>query len=99
MEQTYFPAVVQAMAGEDFTVYAYFSDGSIKRFDVKPLIQRGGVFSKLADEKLFQSALTVLNDTIAWDFTGRYDSTQCIDIDPFEVYEGENVRDPLEASA
>lgn len=36
---------------------------------------------------------------IAWDFTGRYDPTQCIDIDPFEVYEGESVSDPMEIGA
>ena len=99
MEQQYFPSVVQALAGADFTVYAYFSDGSIKHYDVKPLIRQGGVFEKLADEATFQSALTVLNDTVAWDLTGKYDPTKCIDIDPFEVYEGESVSDPMEIGA
>lgn len=99
MEQNYIPAVVQALAGENFTVYAYFSDGSIKQYDVKPLIQQGGVFEKLADEAIFRSALTVLNDTVAWDLTGEYDPTRCIDIDPFEVYEGKSVSDPMEISA
>lgn len=98
MEQNYFPAVVQALAGADFTVYAYFSDGSIKHFDVKPLIRQGGVFEKLADEAVFRSALTVLNDTVAWDFTGELIPARCVDIDPFAVYDGASVSDPMEVS-
>lgn len=27
MNEDYFPVVVQALAGDDFTVYAYYSDG------------------------------------------------------------------------
>ncbi len=99
MEKEYIPSVVQALAGADFTVYAYFSDGSIKLYDVKPLIRQGGVFSQIADEAIFHSALTVLNDTVAWDLVGEYDPTQCIDIDPFEVYEGKTVGDPMESGA
>ncbi len=29
MEERYFPVVVQALAGSDYTVYAYFTDGTI----------------------------------------------------------------------
>ena len=96
MEQVYFPTVLQSVAGDDYLVYAYFSDGSIKCYDMKPLIRQGGVFDALKDEAVFKSALTVLNDTIAWDLTGSYDPTQCIDVDPFEVYNGETVSDPLD---
>lgn len=94
--EEYYPSVVQAVPGPDRTVYAYFSDGSIKQYDVKPLIQAGGVFEALKDDAFFCDRLTVLNDTVAWDLSGRYDPANCIDIDPFEVYEGESVSDPLE---
>lgn len=98
MNSEYFPAVVQAVAGEDYLVYAYFSDGSIKLYDAAPLIQKGGVFTPLKDKAYFRNRLTVLNDTVAWDVSGCYDPAKCIDIDPFEVYTGKTVSDPLETA-
>lgn len=80
-----FPSVCQAVAGEDFTVYAYMTDGTVKHYDAKPLISRGGVFEKLRDKDFFEKRLTVLNDTVAWDLSGNCDSADCIDIDPFTV--------------
>ena len=96
MQTDYFPTVVQAVAGPEKTVYAYFSDGRITRFDLSDLIAEGGVFAQLADDDRFASALTVLNDTVAWDVSGRYDPATCIDLDPFTVYAAERVSDPLE---
>ncbi|WP_251318735.1 hypothetical protein [Flintibacter muris] len=43
------PAVVQAVPGSDFTVYAYCNDRAVRLVDVKPLISLGGVFAPLAD--------------------------------------------------
>ena len=65
MDNRYYPVVVQAVSGPDYTVYAYFSDGSIKRYDMKPLIEEGGVFTVLKDKAYFSERLTVLNDTVA----------------------------------
>lgn len=95
MEEKYFPVIVQALAGPDYTVYAYFTDGTIHLFDVKPLIQEGGVFERLTQGEFFTENLTVLNSTVAWDLSGCYDPARCIDIDPFTVYESEKVEDPL----
>jgi len=53
----------------------------------------------LADDSFFKEALTVLNDTVAWDVIGHYDPTTCIDIDPFVAYEAKRVSDPLEDAA
>ena len=39
------PTVVQAVPGNDFTVYANFSDGTVRLADIKPLIARDGVFA------------------------------------------------------
>lgn len=99
MTSTYYPTVVQVVAGPDKTVYAYFSDGKITQVDMKPEIARGGVFAQLADDEFFVRALTVLNGTIAWDVSGRFDSTTCIDIDPFTAYEAPDASDPLEEDA
>ena len=98
MEDKYFPCVVQALAGDDFTVYAYFSDGSICLYDMKPLIAEGGVFEQISDPAFFRDRLTVLNSTIAWDLSGRYDPSDCIDIDPFTVYASRRIADPLEVA-
>lgn len=40
MYEDYYPVVVQAVAVEDFTVYAYYSDGSIRLTDIKPPLPR-----------------------------------------------------------
>ena len=95
MEEKYFPVVIQALAGEDYTVYAYFTDGTIHAYDVKPLLEKGGVFERLKDKTFFENNLTVLNATVAWDISGHYDPTNCIDIDPFEIYESVRTEDPL----
>ena len=39
----YIPKVLQTVAGEDFTIYLYFSDGSVRLYDAKPLLQQGGM--------------------------------------------------------
>ena len=95
MDDTYYPVVVQAVKGTDQTVYAYFTDGTIHLFDMKPLIKKGGVFHAMADPTFFAEKLTVLNDTVAWDLSGCYDGRNCIDIDPFAVYAAPVVPDPL----
>ncbi len=94
-----FPEVVQAVAGENFTVYAYMKDGSIRLFDAKPLIEQGGVFEKLRDETFFSERLTVMNETVAWDLSGRHDPTNCIDIDPFTIAECPETEDILDFGA
>ena len=96
----YFPSVIQALPGEGYRVFAYFSDGSVRLADISTLIQQGGVFSSLADEEFFRSRLTVMNDTVAWDVSGTRDETKCIDLDPIELYENSLiVSDPLDMPA
>ncbi len=94
--ETLFPKVVQAVAGENRTVYAYMNDGTIHLLDMKPMIAQGGVFDRLSDNTFFAEHLTVLNDTVAWDLTGEHDPAACIDIDPFTVADAPAVADPLE---
>lgn len=93
-----FPVVVQAIAGNDYTVFAYLNDGTIRKVSVKNLVEQGGVFEKLKDPEFFRNALTVMNDTVAWDLSGHFDPTNCIDLDPFMIAECEVVADPLLAA-
>lgn len=93
----FMPAVVQAVPGDNFTVYAYCNDGAVRLVDVKPLITKGGVFSPLEDRDFFRDRLTVLNDTVAWDMTGDRDLTACVDLDPEQIFmKSPIVADPLE---
>lgn len=96
----YQPSVVQALAGAERSVYAYFSDGSVRLFDVSPLIVQGGVFAALEDDAVFSGRLTVLNHAVAWDLSGDRDPSKCLDVDPYVVYaEAPIVEDPLEPVA
>ena len=63
---TLFPKVLQAVAGENFTVYLYFNDGSVRLYDAKPLLALGGVFAPLQDEAFFKSRLTVRAAVWTW---------------------------------
>ena len=35
----------------------------------------------------FKNTCTVMNGTLAWDISGKMDESDCIDIDPFTLYE------------
>ena len=92
--------VLQVLPETDFRVYCYFSDGRVKLYDARGLIQGGGVFSPLADPELFKDSCTVMNGTLAWDIGGSRDPYACLDLDPDTLYEESvEVRDPLSRSA
>ena len=82
----YFPEVVQVVPKEDYTVTVYFSDGKVTLYDVKPKLNKG-IFTRLKDLYVFLNSCTIMNDTLAWDIGGNYDESNCIDIDPWCLYE------------
>ena len=41
----------------------------------------------MRDIENFKNACTVMNGTLAWDISGKMDESDCIDIDPFTLYE------------
>ena len=91
----FWPLVMQVVPTDDFGVYAYFNDGSVRYFDVKPLIKPGTVFEPLGDINYFKSKLAVINNTVAWDIGGNRDPQKCVDLDPFVIFELPVVADPL----
>ena len=99
MDSRFFPEVLQVVPGDNYTVYAYFNDGTVRRYDASELVMRSGILAQLRDRKVFVDRLTVMNGTVAWDIAGNRDETKCIDIDPFAVYASPVVKDPLEESA
>ena len=85
MNNEYIPTVVQVQPQENYKVNVFFSDGKIVLFDVSSFIGKG-VFSILSDKNFFFERCTVLNNTLAWDISGRYDNSNCIDIAPETIY-------------
>ena len=77
--------ILQVFPTDDYKVYLYFSDGKVKLFDGTALV-KNGVFQSLQDESKFKNLCTVLNDTLAWDISGNYDPSNCLDLDPQELY-------------
>lgn len=91
------PKVVQAVAGENYSVYAYFSDGTVRLLNAAPLLEKGGVFAPLRNPDFFRERLTVLNDAVAWDIDGTRNPCTCVDLDPCALYEScPIVSDPLQ---
>ena len=90
--------VIQVKPRDDFKVYVYFNNGKIKLYDMRDTAKSGGVFSQISDINSFIEKCTVMNGTLAWDISGTFDPTHCIDIDPETIYNtGEDVlSDPLE---
>ena len=86
MNPDFIPEVVQVIPQSNKTVVVYFLTGHIRLFDASPLCKKGGVFQRLEDESFFKDRCTVLNGTLAWDVTGNRDETQCLDVDPFVLW-------------
>ena len=81
-----FPKVVQVVPMRDYSVYVYFEDGKIVRYDMTKMIEKEA-FHCLKNIEIFMDRCTVMNDTLAWDIDGNWDNTTCLDIDPDTLYE------------
>ena len=84
--QDYFPTVVQVIPLTNYHVQVFFDDGKITEYDATNDLQ-SELFQPLRDIQVFQDSCTILNDTLAWDLTGDRNTSNCIDIDPFVLYE------------
>ena len=89
-----FPEIVQVVPFPDYTVSVYFADGKIVSYDVKPKLDLG-VFRALQDPDIFLHTCTIMNDTLAWDYTRTGDPTACIDIAPDMLYSLSSTEDRL----
>ena len=91
--------VVQVIPNENYKVIVYFVDGAIKEYDISHLVGKG-VFECLCNKDFYVNNCTVLNGTLAWTLDGKYNKNNCLDIDPYVIYEnGINISDPLQVTA
>lgn len=87
--------VVQVYPMKNYDVAVYFVDGAIKKYNVSHLVGKG-VFAVLEDLRFYKNNCTVLNHTLAWTLDGKYDGANCLDIDPYVIYDkGVSIDDPL----
>lgn len=56
--------VITANANDDFTLDLKFSDGSLRRFDTKPYLDKG-IFKELKDIAYFKN-LSIAYGTVRW---------------------------------
>ena len=89
----YTPDIVQVVPHEDYTVTVYFCDGKIVIYNAAPKLDQG-VFERLKDVSFFMNNCKIMNDTLAWDLTGKNDPFECVDIDPDYLYALEHTDDP-----
>lgn len=89
-----FYEIVQVVPFKDYTVYVYFEDGKIVRYDAKSLLEKE-VFAPLKNIDFFMNACTILNGTLAWDLSGERDAGMCLDIDPDMLYSLDNVKEKI----
>ena len=76
----YFPTVVQVIPLDNYHVQVFFDDDTTQ--DLK-----SSIFEPLRNIENFKNTCTVMNGTLAWDISGKMDESDCIDIDPFTLYE------------
>lgn len=86
----YFPTVVQVVPLDNFHVQVFFDDGKIVEYDASDDLQTE-LFVPLKEIEAFKETCTVMNGTLAWDLSGNRDETNCIDIDPFTLYELDSI--------
>ena len=92
----FWPTVLQVIPTNNYGIYAYFNDGSVRFYDAKHLVKPGTVFEPLEDIDLFKTRIAIINGTVAWDFEGNRSKSECIDLDPIVLFEQPIVADPLE---
>ena len=90
----YFPIVVQAVPQSDYHVHVYFSDGKITDYNMTSYLNKG-IFKALLELEVFMETCTVMNNTVAWDIKGNRDCCDCIDIDPFTLYNAPSINSEI----
>ena len=90
----YFPTVVQVIPFDNFHVQVFFDDGKIVDYDASNDL-KAELLSPLRDIEKFKNACTVMNGTLAWDLSGNWDESTCIDIDPFTLYELDGINNMI----
>ena len=74
----YFPTVVQVIPLDNFHVQVFFDDGKIVDYDATNDL-KAEIMAPMRDIENFKNACTVMNGTLAWDISGKWDEADCVD--------------------
>ena len=88
------PALIQVYAEGNYSIICQFVDGRVTRYDMKD--ELFGVFEPLKDKTLFKNTLTILDNTAAWDLSGKRDDSDCLTIDPWTLYVAQEYEENLD---
>ncbi|BCV22915.1 DUF2442 domain-containing protein [Moorella sp. Hama-1] len=85
------PALIQVYPDKEknYAIICQFVDGKVTRYHMQNMLS--GVFAPLRDKEVFKNTLTILDNTAAWDLTGKRDETNCLTIDPWTLYNAEDI--------
>lgn len=67
-------SIVSVKANDDFTLTLNFDNGEIRLLDVKPIIEKGGVFIHLKDKNRFLHVYLDECRYVSWDINPQIDS-------------------------
>ena len=81
------PKLFQVIPTDSFGVYLFYDNGEIKRYDCSWILNKKGFYEKIHDISVFKNLCTIMNGTLAWDISGKRDTSYCIDLCPDTVYE------------
>lgn len=67
-------------------VDCYFTNGSVRRYDVSQAIRLGGVFESLKSQPVFEKSLMVMDGVLSFDIAGTRDPYNTVDVCADVVY-------------
>lgn len=82
--------LVQAVPQRDFTLLLTYDGGEKRVYDMKPVLEKGGVFSRFSNYDDFKRVYVDDSGSLAWDIDPTIDSSKVwsnkVDLSPDGVY-------------
>lgn len=74
-----FDTVIQVSPKNDFTIEVFYASGEIYLYDASKIPT---LFPEMQDIQIFKDKCCVINQTLAFNLDGTYDTTSCYDLCP-----------------
>ncbi len=81
------PLLYQVYPTDTYEVYLYYDNGEIRIYNCSFILERKGVFEQIHDVNRFKELCSIMNGTLAFDISGKFDPYNCIDFCPDTIYE------------
>lgn len=85
------PELIQVVAEDNYQVICFFADGKVTKYDMSDELQ--GVFKPLKNQEIFKNTIIILDNTLAWDPSGKRDYSDCLSVDRTTIYNALDVTD------